>query len=214
MPSPHLQDVSDSSPIFPTVNQLLGVISPNFTVEIDDPILDTMWYSFNNGLTNYTFLVNGTFNQLAWDSVSNGTVRIYFYANDLVGNEAFDSVLMRVDKDIPTITVNLPLDGNTIGTRPFINITVHDTNIDSIWYIVSPYSLIILANNSDQQLPLSIWNALSEGLFTIELFANDTAGNLNNLYTVDLTKDTIAPVVNIVHPLAMQHIIQTLQRLR
>jgi hypothetical protein len=188
--------------IFPTLNQLLGVISPSFIVEIDDPILDTMWYSLNDGLTNYTFVTNGTINQLAWDSVSNGTVRIYFYANDLAGNEAFDSILMRVDKDIPTITVNLPVDDTVIGTRPFINITVYDTNVDSIWYIIAPYSFIILTNNTNQQLPLSIWNALPEGSFTIELFANDTAGNLNNLYTIDLTKDTLAPTVIIVHPLA------------
>ncbi|MBY8979611.1 MAG: hypothetical protein KGD72_04425, partial [Candidatus Lokiarchaeota archaeon] len=188
--------------IFPTLNQLLGVISPNFTVEIDDPILDTMWYSLDSGLTNYTFVENGTFNQLAWDSVSNGTVTIFFYANDLAGNEAFDFVNMRVDKDIPTITVNLPLDDSVIGARPYINITVNDANVHEIWYIVDPYSSITLANNSNQQLSLSIWDALLEGAFTIELFANDTAGNLNNLYTINLIKDVSAPIVTIVHPLA------------
>ncbi len=189
--------------VSPTLLQLLGVNSPSFIVEIDDPILDTMWYTLDNGLNNYTFLVNGTFNQLAWDSVLNGTVTIYFYANDLVGNEAFDSILVRVDKIIPTIKVNLPVDDDTIGTPPYINITVNDVNVHSIWYRVG-ITVIILplsANNTDQLLNLLIWNALPEGSFTIEFFANDTAGNLNSLYSVNLIKDISAPIVDIVHPL-------------
>ncbi len=186
--------------ISPSLLQLLGINSPSFIVEIDDPILDAMWYSLDMGLTNYTFMANGTFNPSAWGSVANGTVTIYFYANDLVGNEAFDSVVVRVDKIIPTITVNLPLDGSVIGTRPIINITVNDTNVDSIWYSVDS-NIMALANNSDQLLNLLIWNALPEGPFTIELYANDTAGNLNNFYTINLIKDISAPIVSIVHPL-------------
>ena len=187
--------------VSPTLLQLLGVNSPSFIVEIDDPILDTMWYTVNNGLTNITFGTNGTFNPLAWSSVPNGTWTIYFYANDSVGNEASDSVVVEVDKFIPTITVNLPIDETVIATLPIINITVNDTNVDSIWYRVGT-TIITLANNTDQSLNLLIWNALSEGAFTIELFANDTAGNLNNFYTINLIKDISAPIVDIVHPLS------------
>ncbi|MHA2288903.1 MAG: hypothetical protein ACXABG_08950, partial [Promethearchaeota archaeon] len=185
--------------ISPTTLELLGVNSPSFNVMIDDPILDSMWYSLDDGLTNYTFLTNGTFNQAAWASVSNGTLTIYFYAIDLVGNEAFDTVVVRVDKIIPTITVNLPIDDDIIGSRPTINLTVNDANVDSIWYVIAPYSVIFLNNNTDHLIPLAIWDALLEGPFTIELFTNDTAGNLNNIQ-IDLTKDTIAPAVNIVYP--------------
>jgi hypothetical protein len=188
----------------PTLLQLLGVNSPSFTVEIDDPILNAMWYTLDNGVTNYTFLVNSTFNTLAWGSLPNGTATIYFYAIDFVGNEAFDSVVVRVDKITPTVTINLPVDDSVLGTQPTINITVKDENVDSIWYRVGT-TIIILplsANNSDVLLNLLIWNALPEGSFTIEFFANDTAGNLNSLYSVNLIKDIAAPVVTIVHPLA------------
>ncbi len=101
----------------------------------------------------------------------------------------------------PTITVNLPINNTVIGIRPFINILVNDANIDSIWYVINPYSPIMLANNSNQQLPLSIWDALPEGPFTIELFANDTAGDLNDFNTINLIKDISFPIVDIVHPL-------------
>jgi hypothetical protein len=187
--------------VSPFLDQLLGVNSPNFLVDIDDPILDTMWYSLDNGLTNITFVTNGTFNPSAWSSVLNGTLTIYFYANDLVGNEASDSIIVRVDKFIPTIVINLPTNSTVIETRPSINITVNDVNVDLIWYVVEPYPYIILANNTNQLLPLSIWDALPEGSFTIKLFANDTAGNLNNFYTINLIKDTLDPFVDIVHPL-------------
>jgi hypothetical protein len=39
----------------------------------------------------------------------------------------------------------------------------------------------------------SIWDTLEEGPFIIEIYANDTLGNLNNSYYLTLYKDTIAP---------------------
>jgi predicted glutamine amidotransferase len=185
----------------PTMLHLLGITSPSFSVEIEDPILNAMWYTLDNGLNNYTFSVNGTFNQAAWNSVTNKTLTIYFYANDLVGNEAFDSVIVSVDKSVPSITVNLPVDDSTIGSQPYINITAYDANLHWIWYVISPYSPVFQDNNTQQLLPLSIWDALSEGPFSIEFFANDTAGNLNML-TLNLIKDTAAPIVEILLPTA------------
>jgi hypothetical protein len=119
----------------------------------------------------------------------------------LVGNEAFDSVIVSVDKSVPSITVNLPVDDSTIGSQPYINITAYDANLHWIWYVISPYSPVFQDNNTQQLLPLSIWDALSEGPFSIEFFANDTAGNLNML-TLNLIKDTAAPIVEILLPTA------------
>ncbi|NVM45060.1 MAG: hypothetical protein HWN79_09095 [Candidatus Lokiarchaeota archaeon] len=100
----------------------------------------------------------------------------------------------------PTILINLPLNNTVVGIRPFINVIVNDANLDSIWYVINPYSPIMLANNSNQLLNLLIWDALPEGPFTIELFANDTAGDLNNFNTINLIKDISFPIVDIVHP--------------
>ena len=196
--------------VAPTVNilapialQLLNINPPNFTVEINDLHMDSRWYSLDNGLTNYTFLANGTFNQLAWDSFLGGSLVIYFYANDSAGNEAFDTVTVIVDKNVPTIIVNLPVDDTTIGTQPSINIIIYDTNKDSVWYIVAPYAPVFYTgNNTDQLMDLAIWDAIPEGPFTIAFFANDTAGNLNKLYTFNLIKDTVAPIVDIILPAA------------
>ena len=52
----------------------------------------------------------------------------------------------------------------------------------------------------------TIWHNLSQGFFTIELFANDTKGNLNDLYKLYLSKDTLGPNITIILPLENQTI--------
>ena len=66
--------------------------SPSFIVEIFDANLDSMWYSFDGGVTNYAFTSNGTINSNAWDALSVGSVTITFYANDTLGHLAFEEL--------------------------------------------------------------------------------------------------------------------------
>lgn len=58
----------------PTLNELFGTSAPSFNVEIGDTSLDTMWYSLYNGLTNTTFITNGTINQALWEVLPEGNV--------------------------------------------------------------------------------------------------------------------------------------------
>ncbi len=66
--------------------------APSFVVEITDDNLDSMWYSLDGGLNNYTFTENRTIDQAAWAALSLGSVTITFYANDTAGNLASESV--------------------------------------------------------------------------------------------------------------------------
>jgi len=66
--------------------------APDFNVEITDVLLDTMWYTLDNGLTNTTFTSNDTINQGLWDALPEGNVTIRFYAKDSVGNIGFQEV--------------------------------------------------------------------------------------------------------------------------
>ena len=84
----------------PTSGATFGANAPSFIVEISDDNLDSMWYSIDDGLTNFTFTANGTINQAAWAALSEGSVAITFYANDTLGNIAFESV--NIEKDLPT----------------------------------------------------------------------------------------------------------------
>jgi hypothetical protein len=185
--------------VSPTTNDNFSVTAPDFVVEINET-KDSMWYTIDGGVTNITFEVNGTINQGNWTLLDDGPVTIEFYANDTLGNIGSDSVIVNKDTVVPTIVVNLPANNTVIVTQPLISVTVNDVNVDKIWYSVDS-NIRFLTNNTAQLLDQLIWNATSEGAFTIELFANDTAGNLNDFYTLNLIKDISAPDVEIMYPL-------------
>ena len=185
----------------PTGGEYFDATAPNFVVEISDAVnpIDTMWYNLNGG-ANITFTTNGTIDQNNWTALADGSVILTFYTNNSISEVNSASVSINIDTVVPTIVVNLPANNTVIVTQPLINVTVNDVNVDKIWYSVDS-NIRFLTNNFAQLLDQLIWNATPEGAFTIELFANDTAGNLNNFYTLNLIKDISAPIVDIRHPL-------------
>jgi len=94
----YLPIAEDGAPVIvissPVPGSVFGVSAPSFIVRITDVLLDSMWYSLDGGLHNYTFTENGTINQLAWSALPEGSVTITFYANDLLGNEASEDVII------------------------------------------------------------------------------------------------------------------------
>ena len=85
----------------PTANELFGSTAPGFNVTITDPSgVNTMWYTLDGGLTNYTInLLTGILDQDAWVSLEEGFVIIKFSANDTLGNIGYAHV---------TVVLNLP----------------------------------------------------------------------------------------------------------
>ena len=83
----------------PQNNDVIGATAPSFDISINEPNLDTVWYSLNGG-TNITFTgVTGTINQALWDALPEGNVFIKFYANDKLGRIGFQEII--VNKVIP-----------------------------------------------------------------------------------------------------------------
>ena len=92
-------DGDDITPVititFPLPDSVFGLVAPNYTISIDELNLDTIWYTLDGGITNYTITgLAGTFKQLAWDALSEGNVTIRFYANDTAGNIGFQEVIV------------------------------------------------------------------------------------------------------------------------
>ena len=187
--------------VSPVPNDNFSVTAPDFVVEINDDVdtIDKMWYNLNGG-ANITFIVNGTIDPNNWTALADGPVTLTFYANNSISEVDSESVSINKDTGIPILVVNLPVNNTVIVTQPLINVTAIDVNVDKIWYSVDS-NIIFLTNSTPQLLDQLIWNSIAEGAFTIELFANDTAGNLNNFYTLNLIKDISAPIVDIRHPL-------------
>ncbi|MFX1572654.1 MAG: NosD domain-containing protein [Promethearchaeota archaeon] len=83
----------------PLEGKKFGKKAPSFILNVTDVNLDTIWYSLDEGVTNFTVNDTGTINQATWAALANGEVTITFYARDLAGNEV--SVSVTIIKSAP-----------------------------------------------------------------------------------------------------------------
>ncbi len=177
----YLPIAEDGAPVIainsPSQGSFFGVSAPSFDVTITDDYLDSMWYTLDGGLHNYTFTENSIINQSVWDSITDGSVTLTFFASDIPKNIGFSEVSLIKDATAPTIVVNSPTSGEEFGNNaPSFNISVTDNHLDLIWYSFDGglTTYIITTNTSFNQLA---WSALPEGSVTITFYANDTSGN-------------------------------------
>ncbi|MFX1566988.1 MAG: hypothetical protein ACFFCV_01325 [Promethearchaeota archaeon] len=190
--------------INPNYNELFGIGAPNITIYKSGLELNTTWYSIDFGNTNYTFMgLDVVINQTAWDIYEFSDVTITFYINDSLGKIGFDTVIVRKDPDPPIVTF-IFIDPSTNNSywyeEPTFRVSVFEPNIDTIWYRVGMTNVFI-SNNTDTALESAIWNILPQGSFTIEVFANDTLGYINDPIIVIFKKDTLAPKLVINQPI-------------
>ncbi|MCJ7649412.1 MAG: hypothetical protein MUP85_12420, partial [Candidatus Lokiarchaeota archaeon] len=187
--------------IDPPDNELLGIDAPNFTIYKAGLVLNTTWYYIDN--KNFTFSgLNVTIDQIAWDTYGFSDVTITFYINNSLGQMGFDTITLRKDPDPPIATINFipPFNNNSYcDIEPTFRVLVYEPNNHSIWYRVGTTNVFI-SNNTEITLLSAIWNSLPQGVFTIEVFANDRLGYMNDPLTLTFYKDTLAPKLVINQP--------------
>lgn len=77
----------------PLTNQVFGDIAPDYDIWVIEPNLDSIWYTIDGGITNYTInYYFGKINQTAWDAAPSGKLNLRFYAKDLAGNVGYSEV--------------------------------------------------------------------------------------------------------------------------
>jgi len=85
----------------PSAGEEFGNNAPAFIITVTDDHLESVWYSLDGGLTNYTITTNvTTINQTAWTALSEGLITITFYANDTLGNLSSEEIT--ITKSIPS----------------------------------------------------------------------------------------------------------------
>ncbi|GAH01584.1 unnamed protein product, partial [marine sediment metagenome] len=167
------------------------------------------WYTLDNGITNITFTGrNGTINQIVWNNFGFDIITLRFYINDSFGKIGFDEVSISKDPDTPIIKINAPNNYTAFASSPFINLTIIEPNLDKVWYSINDI-LIDITDNVSEFIDFFIWNSLPQGEFMVELFANDTMGNVNYFNTLYLSKDTIGPNITIDLPTENQKVDRT-----
>jgi len=180
--------------ISPTTGELFGSIALDFNISISEYMLNTTWYTLDEGATNITFIgTTGTISQSLWNAIGNGTVTLIFYANDSFGNIGSAQVIIRKDVLSPTITILSPLPFTNYNfTAPGYNLIITECNLNSTWYTLdfglTNYTFTGLTGTINQ----SAWDALPEGLVRIIFFANDTIGNLGS-QNILIIKDLPGP---------------------
>jgi len=190
----------DLTIISPTQNAAFSIISPNFTVSINDLYIHTTWYQLIGGSKNYTFNGNsGMINQTLWDEFGNGLIILRVFANDTSGNTGYDEVPIFKDILEPEITIYSPLSNDLYGINPAsFSVFINDSNLDIMWYSLDGdlTNMTFITNgtfNSNE------WSKLQNGTVIIKFYAVDKAGNIGTAM-VTVRIDIINPEITIISP--------------
>ncbi|MFX1518965.1 MAG: OmpL47-type beta-barrel domain-containing protein, partial [Promethearchaeota archaeon] len=149
--------------------------------------LHVTWYNWD-GITNVTFFDPW---QITISGLSDGLHTLNVFANDTAGNMVQQVYQFEVDNTEPTIALTSPSNGSTVKDSDVIDLDITDAlgNLHVTWYnwdgginvtFFDPWQITI--------------SGLSEGLHTLNVFANDTMNNLDHQiyqFEVDNTPPTI-----------------------
>jgi len=169
----------------PKLNYSFGTLAPDFDLTIDEINLDLIWYTIEGGATKFFITgLNGTINQEMWNSRPNGLNTLRFSANDTVANLGFTEIIIEKDAADPIITISFPNEGDIFTTTPpTFNLSIIESNLDSIWYTIDegPNSIICSCNG---QIDYQFWLALEPREHTLCFYANDTLSNVGFIEVV------------------------------
>ena len=169
----------------------------NFSVQGDNNV-SFVGYSVDNGSFTYfgpynTPVVN--FSQIL--TLEEGRHIIEIFMNSSIDNtKVTKSRNFIIDITPPNITVYLPNGSYNRNESLPLNYTVNDSlsGIDTCWFSVDNGSNIIIANCQN-----TTFNVSGDGNHSLTLYANDSAGNVNN-QTVYFLVDVTPPEVNVTSP--------------
>ena len=176
----------------PNDNDLYHSIAPAFELAIQEPDLETTWYTLDDGITSILFTgLTGNIDQTEWDKLGNGTVTIQFYANDTVGNEGMSQITIHKDIAAPIVYINYPIPGLVFSTlAPDFDISVVDSQLDSMWYTIDRGLTLIPIVSTNGTIDQTEWDKNGGGNIYIRFYANDTLGNSGYL-EVRVIKDVL-----------------------
>jgi len=176
--APTVEILSPINTIYNSATQLLEIMATGNTE------IDTIWYNWEGTNVTYTSALDITFND--------GLNTIYVWANDSTGNVGATSVTFTIDTAAPTVEILSPINTIYNNATQLLQITATDNiEIDTIWYNWE-------STNVTYTSALSI--TFNEGLNTIYVWANDSAGNVVAT-SVTFTIDTAAPTMEILSPI-------------
>lgn len=172
------------------------IVCTNFTVEWnanDDK--EILYYALL--LENYGWNFTDDLNNWTYTNIDNGSYTNKVYVVDKGWNYVLDKVSIIVDKTPDSVIIDSPiLFQDYVSNQIDINVTIHGihSSVDTVIAYLDGGAGIPLA-----QLSTNKWNfsnyLFSDGIHTLEIYANDTCGNINFTESVTFTVDTATPLV-------------------
>ena len=149
---------------------------------------------FNLNQTN-TNPVNNSINSF-YLNLNDGNYLWNIRCSDSQGHSAFNgNKSFFIDTIKPVLSISEPFGKKTIRTNiPFI-FSVTDTNKDSCWYNVYRGSNLEIQNTTISCNNQTSFNVTLDADFTINFYANDSAGN-TNFTSSSFSIDTSTPIIN------------------
>ncbi len=185
----------------PQDDDIFGFNVPNYDLSIEEFNLDSIWYSFDYGMTVLPlYTLTGTLDQAEWETKGSGTIPIRFYANDSLGHESFTDVLVVKDLTIALITINSPSAGDVFGhSSPEYDISIFESNLDSYWYTLNGGVTNITITSFTGTIDQSEWDSHGNGSIIIRFYAKDEGGN-EGFAEITVWKDINIPLITINNP--------------
>jgi len=183
----------DNSPPLITINSpiqdiFIGNVAPYFNISIIEPLLNTTWYTLDDGTTNIIFSgLTGTIKQTEWDKKGDGPVTIRFCANDTAGKEKYVEVTVRKDASAPTSSISYVLHGdpNIVNDSTIFTISADDgqgSGVAATKYKIK-YGTTYDSGWIDYTIPFDL-SSYNSGDYLISYYSTDTIGNIEDETTI------------------------------
>jgi len=145
------------------------------------------------GSFNTTCLPSNTLTQYYIDINYDSCCVVTGFGSDCnINNDSYNNQTLPCDYDgLPALTIISPANTSYNSTSLLVNISVSDSNVDSIWY---NWDGVDVAYDSSLNV------VFNEGSNTLHAYANDSIGNLNTT-SVSFSVDTVYPSVSVTYPL-------------
>jgi len=185
----------------PSENQVFGKDAPSFDLTILGHEINSTWYTLDYGNINISFSGSaGTIDQTEWGKKGGGTAPIRFYVNDSLGNVDYVEVIVIKDIISPIVSINLPSLNELFGsTPPNFDITVTESNLDSMWYTLDSGATNITFGSLTGTIDQTEWDKKGNGTVTIKFYAKDEGGN-EGFAEIIVRKDDNIPLITIIAP--------------
>jgi hypothetical protein len=142
-----------------------------------------LWGNFDGiWKKNSTMQAISNINNYFYLNLSDGNYSWNVKCNDSQGHESMDgNKSFYVDLTLPSLTLSQPSGKKTSRSNIALEFSASDANLQSCWYNIYRGLNVEIINTSISCYSSSSFNVTLDADFTLNLYANDSAGNINNI---------------------------------